>query len=77
MPDRSILFAASLVGAPNEAAYAVIDVLQAVSDEIGASPAAVALAWVHGRPGIARSSLARDGWTSSRQIRCARCEAVG
>jgi aryl-alcohol dehydrogenase-like predicted oxidoreductase len=43
----------SLVGAPNEADYVVIDALRAVSDSIGVSPAAVALAWVHSRPGVA------------------------
>jgi aryl-alcohol dehydrogenase-like predicted oxidoreductase len=41
-----------LVGAPGEADYVVIDTLNAVAREAGASPAAVALAWVHGRPGI-------------------------
>jgi aryl-alcohol dehydrogenase-like predicted oxidoreductase len=41
-----------LVGAPSQADYVVIDALNAVAREAGASPAAVALAWVHGRPGI-------------------------
>lgn len=41
-----------LVGAPSEADYVVIDALDAVAREVGASPAAVALAWVQGRPGI-------------------------
>ncbi|MFF0048013.1 aldo/keto reductase [Streptomyces sp. NPDC005498] len=41
-----------LVGAPSEADYVVIDALNAVAGEVGASPAAVALAWVQGRPGI-------------------------
>jgi aryl-alcohol dehydrogenase-like predicted oxidoreductase len=41
-----------LVGAPSEADYAVIDALNAVAGEVGVSPAAVALAWVQGRPGI-------------------------
>ena len=41
-----------LVGAPSEADYLVIDALNAVAHEVGASPAAVALAWVQGRPGI-------------------------
>jgi aryl-alcohol dehydrogenase-like predicted oxidoreductase len=41
-----------LVGAPSEADYVVIDALNAVAREVGASPAAVALAWVQGRPGI-------------------------
>jgi aryl-alcohol dehydrogenase-like predicted oxidoreductase len=43
---------AQLVGAPSEADYVVIDALNAVAREAGASPAAVALAWVQGRPGI-------------------------
>ncbi|MFI5953296.1 aldo/keto reductase [Cryptosporangium sp. NPDC051539] len=42
----------ALVGAPTERDYAVIDVLRAVADEAGASPAATALAWVRGRPGV-------------------------
>ncbi|MGW9135501.1 aldo/keto reductase [Streptomyces sp. NPDC055681] len=41
-----------LVGAPSEADYVVIDALNAVAAEVGASPATVALAWVQGRPGI-------------------------
>jgi aryl-alcohol dehydrogenase-like predicted oxidoreductase len=41
-----------LVGAPSEADYLVIDALNAMAHEVGASPAAVALAWVQGRPGI-------------------------
>ncbi|MGC5004914.1 aldo/keto reductase [Streptomyces sp. NBC_00353] len=41
-----------LVGAPSEADYLVIDALNGVAAEVGASPAAVALAWVQGRPGI-------------------------
>ncbi|AWS45017.1 aldo/keto reductase [Streptosporangium sp. 'caverna'] len=41
-----------LVGAPSEADYVVIDALNAVAREVGASPAAVALSWVQGRPGI-------------------------
>lgn len=43
---------AQLVGAPSEADYVVIDTLNAVAREANASPAAVALAWVQGRPGI-------------------------
>ncbi|MEV6860313.1 aldo/keto reductase [Streptosporangium subroseum] len=41
-----------LVGAPSEADYVVIDALNGVAREVGASPAAVALSWVQGRPGI-------------------------
>jgi aryl-alcohol dehydrogenase-like predicted oxidoreductase len=43
----------ALVGVPGEENYVVIDALRAISTEVGASPAAVALAWVHGRPGVA------------------------
>jgi aryl-alcohol dehydrogenase-like predicted oxidoreductase len=41
-----------LVGAPSETDYVVIDALNTVARQVGASPAAVALAWVQGRPGI-------------------------
>jgi aryl-alcohol dehydrogenase-like predicted oxidoreductase len=41
-----------LVGAPSEADYVVIDALNAVARQVGAGPAAVAIAWVQGRPGI-------------------------
>ncbi|MFG2680541.1 aldo/keto reductase [Streptomyces sp. NPDC048392] len=41
-----------LVGAPREADYVVIDALNDVASQVGASPAAVALAWVRGRPGV-------------------------
>jgi aryl-alcohol dehydrogenase-like predicted oxidoreductase len=43
---------AQLVGSPSEADYVVIDTLNAVAREANADPAAVALAWVRGRPGI-------------------------
>ncbi|WP_257461592.1 aldo/keto reductase [Archangium lipolyticum] len=36
----------------NERAYSVIDVLQRVAKEVGATPAHVALAWVQNRPGV-------------------------
>ena len=39
------------VGAPSEEQFAVIDVVTAVADELGASPAAVALAWLRTRQG--------------------------
>lgn len=42
-----------LVGAPSKADYVVIDALTAVAHDVGATPAAVALAWVQGRPGVA------------------------
>jgi aryl-alcohol dehydrogenase-like predicted oxidoreductase len=48
---------AQLVGAPNKADYAVIDVLNEVAREVGASSAAVALAWIQGRPGITSTLL--------------------
>jgi diketogulonate reductase-like aldo/keto reductase len=40
------------VGAPNREDYQVIDTVNEIAAEIGASPAAVALAWVQGRPGV-------------------------
>ena len=43
---------AALVGAPGPADFPVIDTVNEIAAEIGASPAAVALAWVQGRPGI-------------------------
>ncbi|MEW2547312.1 aldo/keto reductase [Streptomyces sp. NPDC047002] len=42
----------AVLGEPSEEQYRVIDVLGAVAEEAGASPAAVALAWVQGRPGV-------------------------
>jgi aryl-alcohol dehydrogenase-like predicted oxidoreductase len=45
--DRS-----ALVGMPGEKEFKVIDVLGAVAAELQASPAAVALAWVHSRRGV-------------------------
>ncbi|WP_224371081.1 aldo/keto reductase [Hyalangium versicolor] len=41
-----------VVGSPSEKDYRVIDVLHAVATEANAHPAAVALAWVQGRPGV-------------------------
>jgi aryl-alcohol dehydrogenase-like predicted oxidoreductase len=46
-----------LVGAPSPADYAVIDVLNEVAGQAGASSAAVALAWIQGRPGITSTLL--------------------
>lgn len=46
-----------LVGAPSKADYAVIDALNEVAREVGASSAAVALAWIQGRPGITSTLL--------------------
>jgi aryl-alcohol dehydrogenase-like predicted oxidoreductase len=42
----------ALVGAPRPADYPVIDLVNEVAAETGASPAAVALAWVRARPAI-------------------------
>ncbi|MEU3979382.1 aldo/keto reductase [Streptomyces sp. NPDC026672] len=42
----------ALVGEPSESDYVVIDALQEVAAEVGASAAAVALKWVTDRPGI-------------------------
>jgi aryl-alcohol dehydrogenase-like predicted oxidoreductase len=41
-----------LVGTPSPEDYRVIDTVNEIAAEIGASPAAVALAWVRGRPGV-------------------------
>jgi aryl-alcohol dehydrogenase-like predicted oxidoreductase len=48
---------AQLVGSPRQADYAVIDVLNEVAREVGGSSAAVALAWVRGRPGVTSTVL--------------------
>jgi aryl-alcohol dehydrogenase-like predicted oxidoreductase len=40
------------MGAPSETDYLVIDALCAVAEEVGATAAAVALAWVWSRPGV-------------------------
>ncbi|EHN12327.1 Oxidoreductase [Patulibacter medicamentivorans] len=42
----------ALVGEPTDAQFDVIDVLHRVSADEGISPAAAALAWVRGRPGV-------------------------
>jgi aryl-alcohol dehydrogenase-like predicted oxidoreductase len=44
---------AAIVGMPGEKEFPVIDVLGAVAAELEVSPAAVALAWVHNRRGVA------------------------
>lgn len=41
-----------LVGGPSEKDYDVIDVVERVAEEVEATPAAVALAWVRQQPGI-------------------------
>jgi aryl-alcohol dehydrogenase-like predicted oxidoreductase len=48
---------AAVVGTPTEKDYLVIDALKAVAAELDASPAAVALAWVQGRPGVASTII--------------------
>jgi aryl-alcohol dehydrogenase-like predicted oxidoreductase len=48
---------AALAGTPTEANFAVIDVLLTVAEELEASPAAVALAWVQNRPGVASTII--------------------
>jgi len=42
---------AAYVGGPDDAEYEVIEVVAAVADELGTTPAAVALAWLRQRPG--------------------------
>jgi aryl-alcohol dehydrogenase-like predicted oxidoreductase len=42
---------AAFVGGPSDAEFRVIDVVGAIADELGTSPAAVALAWLRSRPG--------------------------
>jgi aryl-alcohol dehydrogenase-like predicted oxidoreductase len=46
-----------LVGPPSDEDYDVIESLAAVADEIGASPAAVALAWVMSRTGVSSTLI--------------------
>jgi aryl-alcohol dehydrogenase-like predicted oxidoreductase len=41
-----------LVGGPRPEDYKVIDVVNEIAADLGASPAAVALAWVRGRPAV-------------------------
>ncbi|WP_194908791.1 aldo/keto reductase [Catenulispora rubra] len=40
------------VGRPSEAEQVIVDALHSVAEEVGATDAQVALAWVQGRPGI-------------------------
>lgn len=42
---------AAFVGGPSEEQHSIIDVVRAVADGLGTSPAAVALAWLRARPG--------------------------
>ena len=48
---------AHLVGAPSESDYVVIDKVNEIARELGVSSAAVALAWVQGRPGISSTLI--------------------
>ncbi|MCG7209172.1 aldo/keto reductase [Streptomyces arenae] len=43
---------AALLGQPDDAQFTVIEAVAAVAEEIGTSPAAVALSWVRNRPGV-------------------------
>jgi diketogulonate reductase-like aldo/keto reductase len=45
------------MGVLGEKDYVVIDALCAVADEVGATAAAVALAWVRSRPGVASTLI--------------------
>lgn len=42
----------AFVGGPSDEAYAIIDQLKVIADELGTNVAAVALAWVQSRPGV-------------------------
>lgn len=42
---------------PTEDEFRIIDVLNAVAADVGVSPAAVALSWVHARPGVASTLI--------------------
>jgi aryl-alcohol dehydrogenase-like predicted oxidoreductase len=46
-----------MVGVPSERDYDVIDVLERIAGETGASPATVAIAWVHQRPGVSSTLI--------------------
>jgi aryl-alcohol dehydrogenase-like predicted oxidoreductase len=48
---------AGMISGTSEAEWAVIDEVNAVADELGAAPAAVAIAWVMSRPGVASTLL--------------------
>jgi aryl-alcohol dehydrogenase-like predicted oxidoreductase len=47
----------AIVGLPGEKEFEVIDVVRAVADELQTNSAAVALAWVHHRPGVASTLI--------------------
>jgi aryl-alcohol dehydrogenase-like predicted oxidoreductase len=48
---------AGMISGTSEAEWVVIDEVNAVADELGAAPAAVAIAWVVNRPGVASTLL--------------------
>jgi len=48
---------AALVGLPTGQDHVVIDAVKSVAAELGATPAAVALAWVQGRAGVASTLI--------------------
>jgi aryl-alcohol dehydrogenase-like predicted oxidoreductase len=54
-PARALAVGATLKN--NERAYAIIDALAAIASELGTTPARVALAWVHARPGVTSTIL--------------------
>ena len=47
----------AIAGVPSEGDHVVIDTLCAMADEVGATPAAVTLAWVRSRPGVASTII--------------------
>jgi aryl-alcohol dehydrogenase-like predicted oxidoreductase len=47
----------TLTGVPSEADFVIIEALQAVAAETGASAAAVALSWVRSRPGVSSTII--------------------
>ncbi|MFV8185036.1 MULTISPECIES: aldo/keto reductase [unclassified Streptomyces] len=47
----------AVLGRPSEAQFTVIEALASVAEEIGASPAAVALSWVQNRPGVSSTLI--------------------
>ncbi|MGI5460053.1 aldo/keto reductase [Streptomyces sp. CA-249302] len=47
----------AVLGQPTDAQFTVIEALAAVAEEVGASPAAVALSWVQNRPGVSSTII--------------------
>ncbi|MEU6252459.1 aldo/keto reductase [Streptomyces sp. NPDC047043] len=48
---------AAVLGLPSDEQFTVIEALTTVAEEAGASPAAVALAWVQSRPGVSSTLI--------------------